>query len=660
MKQLIHFRWRLYGFLIVVILILVVVVLIIASENSVAQSGRTLVEPNRDRPGMDYRNFDLSEARPELCQTACESDPRCKAYTYVKPGVQGPQARCWLKSGVPNAVANECCISGVKNVTVATPPPPSYNLTGTWSADDRGLYYIRQLNDLVWWVGMSTESPMGLHDFRKGIAYTNVFRGRLRGNTIVGDWADVPHGSNDLNGTLTLRIVTAPIFGAPVLQKQAQTGGFGASTWNLVIPTNTSTSCDNIVASSPDIRCKFNQVRKNGGHTLYDELKPEKDNVVAFGKVVPYKEQPHPSVGMSYSLSYGKSFQDFLFAQLKDGAADGDIAFYLKLYRSQDGAWPSPIALDQQPNFWSEGWLYPRGAIQIKNKLDYKGFFKPGWVFYSDYYGKVHPEVLMYGRPGHQSCLDPNTFPSECEHWGPIIPPDGGLPLLPGWMENGANSVLWNGRPINGFVLQGPDGTVTIGGAGLPEGTNVRITGVLNLDCGHGITNDCADDDPADEHNVEIHPVYSIDVLQDWTQSRPNADLTGVWAATDVGTYYVRQVGNTVWWLGLSRDRGRTFANVFHGSILSRGADGEPLARPIIEGDWADVPIGENGSMNDGQLRLGGSFCVDPFNVHLPCDVSGPVPQWNILETNFTKNGIFGGYRWQKLYDRTRPSGPVP
>jgi hypothetical protein len=336
---------------------------------------------------------------------------------------------------------------------------------------------------------------------------------------------------------------------------------------------------------------------------------------------------------MSYPADYGRTFEDFLNADSLSGAQDGDIAFYLQLYRSKDGAWPSPIALDQQPSFWSEGWLYPRGAIQIKNKLDYNS--------------TVHPEIIMYGRPGLRVL-------------GQILPPGGGLPLLPGWKENGANSVLWNGRPINGFVMKGPNGAVTVGGAGLPEGTNVRITGVLNLDCGHGITNDCADDDPADEHNVEIHPVYSIDVLQDWTQSRPNADLTGVWAATDVGTYYVRQVGNTVWWLGLSRDRGRTFANAFHGSILSKGADGEPLARPIIQGDWADVPIGENGSRNGGQLRLGGSFCVDPFNVHLPCDVSGP-PQWNILKTGFTNNGIFGGYRWQKLYDRTRrPSGPVP
>jgi hypothetical protein len=71
---------------------------------------------------MDYKDFDLAEARPELCQTACESDPECKAYTYVKPGVQGPHARCWLKSGVPKVVINDCCISGVKNVTVAEPP----------------------------------------------------------------------------------------------------------------------------------------------------------------------------------------------------------------------------------------------------------------------------------------------------------------------------------------------------------------------------------------------------------------------------------------------------------------------------------------------------------------------------------------------------------
>ncbi len=630
MKQFIHLRWRLYGFLIVVILILVVVVLIIASENSVAQSGRTLVEPNRDRPGMDYRNFDLSEARPELCQTACESDPRCKAYTYVKPGVQGPQARCWLKSGVPNAVANECCISGVKNVTVATPPPPppSYNLTGTWSADDRGLYYIRQLNDIVWWVGMSTESPMGLHDFRKGITYTNVFRGRLTGDTIVGDWADVPHGSNHLNGTLTLRVGT--LFGVPVLQKRAETGGFGPQGWRLTNPTPTpQPSCDSIVASSPLVECKFDKVRKNGGNTLHEPLDPVKDNVVVFGEVTPYKEPNHPSLAMSYSLSFGSTFQDYLGATQMDDAADGDICFYMRVFRSRNSSLPSPIVLDAQPNFWTEGWLpnriwYAGSADVIRGKLDASQ-------------DRIHPEVQMYSRPGI-ACFG-TCFATL---------PDGGLPLLPGWMERGANSALWKGYPINGDVLQAPDGTVTFGGAGLPERTRVRVTGVLALDQDHP------------DNDAEIHPVYSIDVIQDFATPRLNADLTGVWASSDVGTYYVRQVGNTVWWLGLSRDQGRTFANVFHGFIRYSDNEGVPLARPIIVGDWADVPIGKNGSMNSGKVTLVGSFCVNAFNVHLPCNVSGPVPQWNVVETAATSNGIFGGYRWQKLYDRTRPSGPVP
>lgn len=71
-------------------------------------------ENNRDRAGMDYKNFDLAAANPQLCETACENEGQCRAWTYVKPGLQGPAPRCWLKSGVPAAVVNNCCVSGVK------------------------------------------------------------------------------------------------------------------------------------------------------------------------------------------------------------------------------------------------------------------------------------------------------------------------------------------------------------------------------------------------------------------------------------------------------------------------------------------------------------------------------------------------------------------
>jgi hypothetical protein len=93
-------------------------------------------EWNTDRPGMNIRNFDLSAADPKLCEDACKADPNCKAYTYVKPGVQGANARCWLKSGVPSPVKNSCCVSGIISRTVITgtvsvaPPSTGQGTTG--------------------------------------------------------------------------------------------------------------------------------------------------------------------------------------------------------------------------------------------------------------------------------------------------------------------------------------------------------------------------------------------------------------------------------------------------------------------------------------------------------------------------------------------------
>ncbi len=74
------------------------------------------LEENTDRPGMNYRNYVLSSSDPQICANDCANDPTCKAFTYVKPGVRGPNSapECWLKNGVPNPVSGECCVSGVK------------------------------------------------------------------------------------------------------------------------------------------------------------------------------------------------------------------------------------------------------------------------------------------------------------------------------------------------------------------------------------------------------------------------------------------------------------------------------------------------------------------------------------------------------------------
>jgi len=82
------------------------------------------LEWNVNRRGADYRDFDLITPSPETCQSTCMSEPQCVAFTYVNPGVQGPNARCWLKSAVPEPAPDTCCVSGVKYATAAAPPPP--------------------------------------------------------------------------------------------------------------------------------------------------------------------------------------------------------------------------------------------------------------------------------------------------------------------------------------------------------------------------------------------------------------------------------------------------------------------------------------------------------------------------------------------------------
>jgi PAN domain len=73
-----------------------------------------------DRPGRDYKSFDIPPApagefdlSDHNCQASCEADPKCRAWTFVRAGVQGSNGRCWLKSSIPSATKNVNCTSGV-------------------------------------------------------------------------------------------------------------------------------------------------------------------------------------------------------------------------------------------------------------------------------------------------------------------------------------------------------------------------------------------------------------------------------------------------------------------------------------------------------------------------------------------------------------------
>jgi hypothetical protein len=85
-------------------------------DGSAREQRRSTVsmEYNIDRLGADYASFELRTGDPEGCRQRCESEARCRAFTFVRPGIQGRYARCYLKTTVPQRRADRCCISGVK------------------------------------------------------------------------------------------------------------------------------------------------------------------------------------------------------------------------------------------------------------------------------------------------------------------------------------------------------------------------------------------------------------------------------------------------------------------------------------------------------------------------------------------------------------------
>jgi hypothetical protein len=95
------------------------------SASTGRSAGDSTAETGVDRPGHDYDRFDLEATIAGFgpCKSACESDANCKAWTYVKAGIQGPKAICWLKSAVPPPTPNGCCVSGAKAQTASAPSP---------------------------------------------------------------------------------------------------------------------------------------------------------------------------------------------------------------------------------------------------------------------------------------------------------------------------------------------------------------------------------------------------------------------------------------------------------------------------------------------------------------------------------------------------------
>ncbi len=560
--------------------------------------------------------------------------------------------------------------------------PP--DLTGTYTGDDGGVYYVQQSGNILWWAGMSVDQGI-LADkvWHRGLGFTNVFRGTINDDyTVVGEWSDVSRGLTLNSGSLNLTI--SYFNGRLRLTKVTATGGFGGTTLTQTDPLD-DTRFEGI---TEDIYSRFALVHKNNtdesllvqhetvGPVPVEEpqLKPYRDATVFYGHIVNShinyladdlgveSEIPHVNYGVDFNPNVNVS--DFTF--LNFGELDRDYDSFLANKSIGDADFDVRLKVDQdklENDFYTTGWgnnTYGPEVFNLKlndasthQKLNYAG---------SEAYMGL--ETIMYGR------YDAST-----------------TPLLPGWAEADGNSVLVNGRPINGTTLtsgtppfcyfvqpcpylagETPAGllnNIFVAPAGIAlgnllesaygdgkvppgdgAGTYLRVTGTLVLDCGHGVglSHPCFDgegdnpddhkDDVSTHQNQEIHPVYSIDIInapfrpEDITvDARKN--LTGTWGAPrDGSTYYIRQIGNTIWWLAMMRDRqpiqpGNTFAIIGSKQLQPAFDAGDPscssnqcwafatvfkgtinAAGDTIEGDWAGVPQSTAKGSSGGHMKF--------------------------------------------------------
>lgn len=96
------------------------------------------------------------------------------------------------------------------------------DLTGRWSCNDGGTYYLRQTDRQIRWYGEAADAQP---------AWANVFSGRIHKSRIKGNWADVPKGRTEGSGDLELVIEKD----GNALRAVNKTGGFAGSRWTRLV-----------------------------------------------------------------------------------------------------------------------------------------------------------------------------------------------------------------------------------------------------------------------------------------------------------------------------------------------------------------------------------------------------------------------------------------
>jgi hypothetical protein len=507
------------------------------------------------------------------------------------------------------------------------------NVTGTYFADDGSVYFLQQNGTELWWAGFSLDPGQPSDEvFHRGVAFTNIFKGTiLSDNTVFGNWAEVPRGASLRSGTLTLQISPAPtqIASGYQLKVLAETGGLTAK---QLLPSA-------VLSEGADIDSRFLQVEKSDDpHSLYENgLHPYRDETVFYGRVLDVSinggvTEEAPSLD---DTDGERSYSNFIcdFTTITQTGHDHDLNMNAAvtpgdMYFTTLG-WGGNHSEDVTAKLW-DATAAAAAGLQAGE-------------------GYIHAEAVMYGHTA--KCGSSNT----------------GRTLFPGWADKGGNSILLNGQPVDAYEhpenlqpffetvvspIVGPylvPAGLSINGVSLKPGSQIRITGVLILDCGHGVSRSCyIGKKYSDDNNSqvqEIHPIYSLDVINpplgDWAGKARN-NLTGVWGDhQNGGTQYLRQIGNSIWMLSLTRTR----ASLEQGSTSQIPNDAEVFFGTITDNaDGSATITGGQTSFQYGASSNGWG----PVNLAMAVDSDRKV-----INTNFH------GVMLEKLYEPTDTTAPV-
>ena len=151
------------------------------------------------------------------CVAACGSDAPVPSAANDRP------------SGAPASPPTE-----LSAIACATADPQDVGeLTGVWRGSEGGIYYIRQVGDCIWWFGTDVRDiEPGLTD-QSGFA--NVASGRMEGDRIEVEWADLPLGDTLGGGGLTL-VYDADNDQLTKIEQRGDWLPFGATTFTRLEP----------------------------------------------------------------------------------------------------------------------------------------------------------------------------------------------------------------------------------------------------------------------------------------------------------------------------------------------------------------------------------------------------------------------------------------